>query len=209
MVHRRLRRAGGRRDRLLGCDLLRRAHAGRRPKTGSCKTLAAFLWALDRLAARSTAATSADDAAENRRVLYISAACGGRGAQPAQPARRHRARGRAARAAAPAHPGGCALRCRPRRGPTAFARRPTDILITTPESLLLLLTSSAGEALRGVETVIMDEVHAIAHQARRPPRPFPRTAGHPDAAPGPTDRRVGDRPADRRGRPVPVRRAPP
>ena len=48
----------------------------------------------------------------------------------------------------------------------AFARRPTDILITTPESLFLLLTSAAREALRGVETVIVDEVHAVAGTKR-------------------------------------------
>src|SRR3712207_8300862 len=48
----------------------------------------------------------------------------------------------------------------------AFARRPTDILITTPESLFLLLTSAAREALRGVETVIVDEVHAVADTKR-------------------------------------------
>jgi ATP-dependent Lhr-like helicase len=47
-----------------------------------------------------------------------------------------------------------------------FARRPADILITTPESLFLLLTSSAREALRGVETVIVDEVHAVCATKR-------------------------------------------
>ena len=43
-----------------------------------------------------------------------------------------------------------------------FARTPPDILITTPESLYLLLTSAARDSLRGVETVIIDEVHAAA-----------------------------------------------
>lgn len=47
-----------------------------------------------------------------------------------------------------------------------FARQPDDILITTPESLYLLLTSQAREALRGVETVILDEVHAVAGTKR-------------------------------------------
>ena len=47
-----------------------------------------------------------------------------------------------------------------------MARRPPDILITTPESLFLLLTSSAREALRGVETVIVDEVHAVTDSKR-------------------------------------------
>lgn len=42
-----------------------------------------------------------------------------------------------------------------------FARRPADILITTPESLYLLLTSNARESLRSIETVIIDEIHAL------------------------------------------------
>jgi ATP-dependent helicase Lhr and Lhr-like helicase len=47
-----------------------------------------------------------------------------------------------------------------------FAAKPSDILITTPESLFLMLTSQAREALRGVETVIVDEVHAVAATKR-------------------------------------------
>ncbi|MGW5259544.1 Lhr family helicase [Microbispora sp. NPDC004025] len=47
-----------------------------------------------------------------------------------------------------------------------FAARPSDILITTPESLFLILTSQAREALRGVQTVIVDEVHAVAGTKR-------------------------------------------
>src|SRR5690606_32948090 len=43
---------------------------------------------------------------------------------------------------------------------------PPDILITTPESLYLMLTSRAGETLRGVHTVIIDEVHAVAATKR-------------------------------------------
>ena len=59
-----------------------------------------------------------------------------------------------------------------RTGDTAAAERrklatkPPDILITTPESLFLLLTSQARETLRGVETVIVDEVHAVAGNKR-------------------------------------------
>ncbi|MDH5334242.1 MAG: DEAD/DEAH box helicase, partial [Thermoleophilia bacterium] len=45
-------------------------------------------------------------------------------------------------------------------------RTPPDILITTPESLFLLLTSQAREMLRGVEAVIVDEVHAVAGTKR-------------------------------------------
>ena len=45
-------------------------------------------------------------------------------------------------------------------------RRPPDLLITTPESLYLMLTSSARETLVGVETVIIDEIHAMAATKR-------------------------------------------
>ena len=45
-------------------------------------------------------------------------------------------------------------------------RAPPDILITTPESLFLLLTSQARDILRGVETLILDEVHAVAGTKR-------------------------------------------
>src|SRR5437899_5153520 len=44
--------------------------------------------------------------------------------------------------------------------------KPPDILITTPESLYLLLTSQARELLRSVETLILDEVHAVAGTKR-------------------------------------------
>ncbi len=47
-----------------------------------------------------------------------------------------------------------------------FARTPPDILVTTPESLFLLLTSAARESLRGVQTVILDEVHAVVGTKR-------------------------------------------
>ncbi|MEY2959246.1 MAG: hypothetical protein RLZZ01_1814 [Actinomycetota bacterium] len=47
-----------------------------------------------------------------------------------------------------------------------LVRRPPDLLITTPESLYLMLTSAAGETLRGVETVIIDEIHAMATTKR-------------------------------------------
>ncbi len=48
----------------------------------------------------------------------------------------------------------------------AMLRRPPDILITTPESLFLLLTSRARETLRAIDTVIVDEVHAVAGTKR-------------------------------------------
>ncbi len=59
-----------------------------------------------------------------------------------------------------------------RSGDTSSAERanlqrtPPDILITTPESLFLMLTSRAREALRGVTTLILDEVHAVAGSKR-------------------------------------------
>src|SRR5947199_344936 len=54
----------------------------------------------------------------------------------------------------------------PQKERAAMIRKPPDILITTPESLFLLLTSRARETLRGVETVIVDEVHAVAGTKR-------------------------------------------
>src|SRR6476659_4884235 len=47
-----------------------------------------------------------------------------------------------------------------------FQREPADILITTPESLYLLLTSNAREALRSIDTVIIDEIHALVPTKR-------------------------------------------
>ncbi|MGZ4395872.1 MAG: DEAD/DEAH box helicase, partial [Gaiellaceae bacterium] len=54
----------------------------------------------------------------------------------------------------------------PQRERQAMLRTPPDILITTPESLYLLLTSQAREQLRSVETLILDEVHAVAGTKR-------------------------------------------
>src|SRR3954468_10709131 len=52
------------------------------------------------------------------------------------------------------------------KDPQALIRRPTDLLITTPESLYLMLTSSARDTLVNVETVIIDEIHALAPTKR-------------------------------------------
>src|SRR6266566_4497979 len=54
----------------------------------------------------------------------------------------------------------------PQKERAAMLREPPDILITTPESLFLLLTSQARELLRGVDTLILDEVHAVAGTKR-------------------------------------------
>jgi len=54
----------------------------------------------------------------------------------------------------------------PQRERAAFARRPAEILVTTPESLYLLLTSRARAALSQVDTVIIDEIHALVPEKR-------------------------------------------
>jgi ATP-dependent helicase Lhr and Lhr-like helicase len=54
----------------------------------------------------------------------------------------------------------------PQRDRQRMLRNPPDVLITTPESLYLLLTSQGREMLRGVEAVILDEVHAVAGTKR-------------------------------------------
>ncbi len=129
--------------------------------TGSGKTLAAFLWALDRLAAGPPAA----DAQRRCRVLYVSPLK----ALVVDVQRNLRAPLAGIRQAS--HRLGQTppeITVGMRTGDTSAAERrtflktPPDILVTTPESLFLILTSSARESLRGVETVILDEVHAVA-----------------------------------------------
>ena len=89
-----------------------------------------------------------------------------------------------------------------------MVRKPPDILITTPESLYLLLTSQARETLRGIETVIVDEVHAVAgtkrgaHLALSLER-LDRLAGEAD----PADRAFGDATPPGGDRPLRRRRA--
>ncbi len=132
--------------------------------TGSGKTLAAFLWALDRLAAEPV-----PEKALRCRVLYVSPLK----ALAVDVESNLRAplagiRGAAVRLGLPEPD----VRVAVRSGDTSteerrrFATAPADILITTPESLFLLLTSRSREALRGVRTVIVDEVHAVAGTKR-------------------------------------------
>jgi ATP-dependent Lhr-like helicase len=130
--------------------------------TGSGKTLAAFLWSLDRLATHPVRPRRC-------RVLYVSPLK----ALAVDVERNLRApltgiRHAAARLGAPEPDITVGMRTgdTPADERRAFTRHPPDILITTPESLFLLLTSSAREALRGVETVIVDEVHAVAATKR-------------------------------------------
>ena len=54
----------------------------------------------------------------------------------------------------------------PQRERQAMRRKPPDILITTPESLYLIMTSGAREILTGAEAVIVDEIHAVAQSKR-------------------------------------------
>jgi ATP-dependent Lhr-like helicase len=143
----------------------RTAHAGEHAlvvaPTGSGKTLAAFLWALDRLAAEPLPA----EPARRCRVLYISPLK----ALAVDVQRNLRAPlagiSQASRRLGLAPP---EIEVGMRTGDTtaaerrSFGKTPPDVLVTTPESLFLILTSSARESLRGVETVIVDEVHAVA-----------------------------------------------
>jgi len=133
--------------------------------TGSGKTLAAFLSAIDRLSALPIP----DDPKRRCRVLYVSPLK----ALAADVERNLRSPlvgiSQAARRLGLPEP---AVTVAMRSGDTTvedrrtFARHGADILITTPESLFLLLTSAARQALAGVETVIIDEVHAVAATKR-------------------------------------------
>jgi len=136
--------------------------------TGSGKTLAAFLWALDSLLARGREGTPVP-AIERCRVLYVSPLK----ALAADVERNLRSplvgiRQAATRAGLEL----ADVRVGVRTGDTppaerrAFATRPPHILITTPESLFLILTSAARAGLAGVRTVILDEIHAVAGTKR-------------------------------------------
>lgn len=133
--------------------------------TGSGKTLAAFLAALDQLASTPPPA----EPKKRCRVLYVSPLK----ALAVDVERNLRSpltgiRQESARLGLPEPE----IRVGIRSGDTppaerrALSTRPPDILITTPESLFLMLTSAAREALTGIETVILDEVHAVAGTKR-------------------------------------------
>lgn len=133
--------------------------------TGSGKTLAAFLWALDSLAGSEP--MSERPAAT--RVLYVSPLK----ALAVDVERNLRTplaglTRLAERQGLPAPQ----IRVGVRSGDTPPALRrqlvsqPPDVLITTPESLFLMLTSAARQTLTGVQTVIIDEIHAIAATKR-------------------------------------------
>src|SRR5438270_5260154 len=132
--------------------------------TGSGKTLAAFLWVIDRLLAGEVPPEK-----ERCRVLYVSPLK----ALTYDVDRNLRAP--LAGIALQAERRGTAvpsLRTATRTGDTPerdrrdIVRHPPDILITTPESLYLMLTSGAREILRSVAYVVVDEIHAVAGTKR-------------------------------------------
>jgi len=134
--------------------------------TGSGKTLAAFLWSLDRL----VRAAQGGHLEERTAVVYVSPLKAlGNDVQKnlVQPLDELRARAEAAGTTLPD------LRVLVRTGDTpaaerqAMLRRPPHVLITTPESLYILLTAEGSRKfLAGAETVIVDEIHAVAPDKR-------------------------------------------
>jgi ATP-dependent Lhr-like helicase len=133
--------------------------------TGSGKTLAAFLWTIDRLLTEPP-----PEKADRCRVLYVSplkalAHDVDRNLRAPLAGIRHAS----SRIGGPGLPG---LDTFIRTGDTPaderqrMRRNPPDILITTPESLYLILTSAAREVLHSVRWVIVDEVHAVAGTKR-------------------------------------------
>ena len=131
--------------------------------TGSGKTLAAFLWCIDRLM------TEEPPEGKTVRVLYISPLK----ALAYDVERNLRAplagiRRTAERLGLEVPEISVASRTgdTPADARRQLTKTPPDILVTTPESLYLVLTSAAREILRGVEHVIIDEVHAIAATKR-------------------------------------------
>ncbi|NND13608.1 MAG: DEAD/DEAH box helicase, partial [Acidimicrobiia bacterium] len=132
--------------------------------TGSGKTLAAFLWSVDRLLSDPV-----PDDSDRCRVLYISPMK----ALAYDIERNLRSplagiTNAAGRLGVETAPITTALRTgdTPQEDRRRMARKPPDILLTTPESLYLLLTSQARSILTSIETVIVDEVHAMAGTKR-------------------------------------------
>ena len=131
--------------------------------TGSGKTLAAFLWALDALHREHEAGT-----AGGTRILYISPLK----ALGADVERNLRAPLAGITRLSGNETGEPSISVGVRSGDTPARERrqlisnPPDILITTPESLYLMLTSAARNTLTGVTTVIVDEIHNLAATKR-------------------------------------------
>src|SRR5262245_16814416 len=133
--------------------------------TGSGKTLAAFLWGIDRLVRDERPA----GAPEGTRIVYVSPLR----ALAVDVDKNLRApiagiRAAAERLGEPFREPSVGLRTgdTPADVRRQMLRTPPDILITTPESLYLMLTSRARETLRGVEAVIVDEIHSLVPTRR-------------------------------------------
>ncbi|MGZ4694621.1 MAG: DEAD/DEAH box helicase, partial [Acidimicrobiales bacterium] len=133
--------------------------------TGSGKTLTSFLWGLDRLVTEPPPA----DKARRTRLLYLSPLR----ALAVDIEKNLRAPlmgiGLAAeRLGLPFHPPTVGMRTgdTPADERRKLVRNPPDLLITTPESLYLMLTSAARDTLVNVEAVIIDEIHALAPTKR-------------------------------------------
>jgi ATP-dependent helicase Lhr and Lhr-like helicase len=133
--------------------------------TGTGKTLTAFLWCLDRLMLHPHPA----DRRQGCRIVYVSPLK----ALAVDVERNLRSplagiANMARRRGVPFHDPLISVRTgdTPQRERARFLRQPSDILITTPESLYLLLTSQAADALRTVDTVIIDEIHALVPTKR-------------------------------------------
>ena len=132
--------------------------------TGTGKTLAAFLWCIQRIMFTPVPAE-----AQRCRVVYISPIK----ALAVDVERNLRAplvgiAQAAQRRGAEFHQPTISIRTgdTPPAERARFQRHPADILITTPESLYLLLTSNARDALRSVEVVVIDEIHALVPSKR-------------------------------------------
>ena len=134
--------------------------------TGSGKTLAAFLWGIDRLAREPERLGS------GVRIVYIS---------PLKALSYDIERNLRAPLQGIGAPISVALRTgdTPQSERRAMRREPPDILITTPESLYLMISSQAREILTGVEAVIVDEIHAVAPSSEAPICADPGATGPP------------------------------
>src|SRR5215472_15131269 len=133
--------------------------------TGTGKTLTAFLWCLDRLMLHRRP----EDRRKGTRIVYVSPLK----ALAVDVERNLRSplagiANMARRMGVPFHEPSIHVRTgdTPQKERALFRRHPADILITTPESLYLLLTSQSSEALRTVDTVIIDEIHALVPTKR-------------------------------------------
>jgi ATP-dependent helicase Lhr and Lhr-like helicase len=132
--------------------------------TGSGKTLTAFLWALDRLMF-----TPRPPKERRCRVVYVSplkalAVDVERNLRAPLVGIANVARERGDEHILPEI--GIRTGDTPQSERARFLREPADILITTPESLYLMMTSNARDVLQGVETIIIDEIHALVPNKR-------------------------------------------